>query len=129
MAEKKGIVKGEWKGANRSIEVNLPIILFQEDEAYIAYCPALDLTGTGNNEQEAFESFNITMGEYFLYTARKKTLAEDLIKHGWVIQKSKQLTMRPPKMSKLLQTNKEFSEIFNKHPFRKIDQRVTVPSC
>jgi len=82
MAEKKGIIKGKWEGENRSIEFNLPLILFRENEVFIAYCPALDLTGTGNNEKEAFESFNITMGEYFLYTTRKKTLAEDLVKHG-----------------------------------------------
>lgn len=50
MAEKKGIVKGEWKGANRSIEVNLPISSFcindisaiQSEEQYLEYLSLAD---------------------------------------------------------------------------------------
>jgi len=78
MPDKEGIISGEWKSANSTIELTIPLIVFQQDNTYIAYCPALDLSGYGNTENEAYESFNVVMGEYFLYTTRKKTLADDL---------------------------------------------------
>ena len=129
MPEKKGIIHGEWTGDNNSIELSLSLIVFQEDNSYITYCPALDLSGYGNTEHEAKKSFNVVLGEYFLYTTRKKTLADDLRKHGWIVKNSKTKPMRPPDMSKLLETNKDFNRIFNNFPFKKIDQRVSLPSC
>jgi hypothetical protein len=128
MPGSKGVIQAEWKSGNRKIDMSLPLIIFQEDDVYIAYCPALDLTGSGNTEQQAIESFNIVIGEYFLYTTRKNTLADDLKQHGWIIRKNRSRQMRPPDLSRLLETNKDFSEIFNKHQFRKIDQRVQVPA-
>jgi len=129
MPDKEGIISGEWKSANSTIELTIPLIVFQQDNTYIAYCPALDLSGYGNTENEAYESFNVVMGEYFLYTTRKKTLADDLRKRGWIVRNNKTKPMRPPELSKLLETNKDFNRIFNNFPFKKIDQLVSVPSC
>ncbi len=33
---------------------------------YVAYSPALDLSGYGKTEEEARDSFNIVLKEYFL---------------------------------------------------------------
>lgn len=129
MIDTEGIIQGEWKSANNSIELSLPLIVFQEDNTFITYCPAFDLSGYGNTEHEAYESFNIVLGEYFLYTTRKKTLGEDLRKHGWIVSNNKTKPMMPPELSKLLETNKDFNRIFNNFPFKKIDQRVSMPTC
>ena len=129
MPEKEEMIQGEWKSAKNSIKLSLPLIVFQEDNTYITYCPALDLSGYGNSEREAYDSFNIVMGEYFLYTTRKNTLADDLRKLGWIVKNSKTKPMRPPELSKMLETNKDFNRIFNKFPFKKIDERILVPSC
>ncbi len=85
MPDKEGIIQGEWTTANRSIKVSLSMIVFQESDTFITYCPALDLSGYGNTEKEAYESFHIVLSEYFLYTTRKMTLADDLHQHGWFI--------------------------------------------
>lgn len=129
MSNKEGIIHGEWKSATKSIELTIPIIVFEEGNSHIAYCPALDLSGYGNTEQEAYESFQVVLGEYFLYTTRKKTLADDLRKHGWLLKNAKAKHMKPPDLSNLLSSNKDFNRIFNNFPFKKIDQLVSIPSC
>ena len=35
--------------------MQLSLISYKDDEAYYSYCPALELIGYGNNEQEAQE--------------------------------------------------------------------------
>jgi len=43
------------------------------------------LSGYGANEDEANNSFEVTLGEYFRYTVNKNTLAADLKKMGGII--------------------------------------------
>ena len=129
MTKKEGVIRGEWKNAKNQIDLMISMIVFEEDDVHIAYCPALDLSGYGKSENEALESFNIVMGEYFTYTTNKKTLAVDLKKHGWLVKNSKTKPMRPPDLSTLLSTNKDFNRIFNNFSFKKVDQRVSIPAC
>ena len=98
--------------------MKLGLIAYKDDEAYYSYCPALDLIGYGNNEQEAQESFNIVLEEYIRYTTENNTLIADLKEHGWkIIGNGKKLM--PPKMSELLQSNNDLDNIFNKYDFNK----------
>lgn len=126
---KKGSFSGTWESGSDNIKVNLPIILFEEDGSQIMYCPALDVSGYGKTEAEARDSFNITLGEFFLYTTNKKTFHTVLQKLGWTLRKSKFKPLHPPSMSELLNNNANFSRIFNSFPFRKIDQPIELPSC
>jgi len=109
------------------IKVKLSIIFFEEDGSRIMYCPALDLSGYGSNENEAIESFKLTLGEYFNYTVNKGTLAKDLKRMGWTV-KNQNKKMNPPSMLYLLNENKNFSRIFNDHSYRKFDQVFDIPA-
>ncbi|HRO41329.1 MAG TPA: hypothetical protein PL009_00750 [Flavipsychrobacter sp.] len=82
-----------------NVACNLPLILFEEDNNTICYCPALDLSGYGSNEVEAQKSFEITLGEYFSYTINKKTLKTDLSRLGWQFKKNWKKKMVPPDIS------------------------------
>ena len=67
--------------SNEKINSELAIFLFKEDDNYIAYSPALDLSGYGKTEEEARGSFNIVLKEYFDYAIIEETLYKDLIHH------------------------------------------------
>lgn len=129
MAKTTASYRGKWPADDKQISMNLPLIVFKEDDAFIFYCPALDLTGCGMTEHEAEESFNISLGEFFLYTTRKNTLKQVLSEMGWTIKKSKSKTMTAPSMSSLLDSNYDFKRIFDSHEFRKLDKTVEVPLC
>jgi hypothetical protein len=104
------------------INVNLTVVIFLDDKVTIVYCPALDLAGYG--EDEARQSFQTVIEEYFDYTVSRGTLFADLKLHGW---ETTQQTIRQPEISDLLTTNKHFADIFNKYDFRKTAFNITVP--
>lgn len=111
-----------------TVTVNVPVILFREDNTQIVYCPALDLSGSGNTIVEAQESFTTVVAEYINYTTNKGTLWTDLKKLGWVIKKGKQKPATPPPMSALLESNDEFSRVFDSLPYKKFDTGVNLPA-
>jgi hypothetical protein len=124
---KRGQYQGNFNTGDAQIEVQLPVISFIDDNTHIIYCPALDLSGYGNDETEARESFDIVLEEFLTYTTNKKSLWTDLKKLGWMVKKSKQKGATPPPISKLLDTNQEFSRIFNNFPFKKYNTGVSLP--
>ena len=125
--KKHSKVSGTWQSDREEIKVNLPIIIFEEDNAIIMYCPALDVQGYGKDEVEAMESFKVTLSEFFLYTMRKKTLFDELKRMGWIIRKSRVKPMSPPPMTQLLENNDNFSRIFNNYSFRKVNEPIAMP--
>jgi len=76
------------------ITTELSLVSFVEDNLFFVYCPALDITGYGNNEEEAKKSFDQTLKMYFEDTIDNNTLLKDLEHHGWEIKKQNKLT--PP---------------------------------
>jgi len=125
---KKQIMSGQWVSGKNRIKCNLPLIIFEEDKNIITYCPALDLSGYGSTEEEAKKSFEVTLSEYFRYTVNKKTLAEDLKKHGWTIMKNLKKKPIPPTLENLLRRNEDFSRIFNKYEFQKRNTTINIPA-
>ncbi|MFI5196336.1 MAG: hypothetical protein ACHQD8_04540 [Chitinophagales bacterium] len=126
---KHSILKGALKlNTGDRFKFNLPLIIFEEGDAVVCYCPALDLSGYGNTEGEAVDSYKYVMGEYFDYTVKKKTLVADLKKHGWAISKSAHKKMTPPTMTKILETNEDFQRVFNNYSYKKIDTNISIPA-
>jgi hypothetical protein len=128
MGEKKTVTGNLSSGRNK-ITVNLFVILFNEEGTVIAFCPALDIYGYGNNALEAQNSFDVALEEYFRYTINKNTLHDDLTSRGWKLagSKSKRNGLIPPTMSELLNLNSDFGEIFNTHEFQKLNRAVVLP--
>lgn len=125
---KQGTIEGQWAEGKNKIECVLPLISFFEDNNFITYCPALDLSGNWEDEVEANKSFEEVLSEYFKYIVHKNTLAEDLTKMGWTIRKKFHKSAIPPTMGKLLETNEDFNRIFNNHEFRKTNRIINIPS-
>lgn len=82
---KKYLIKGKFNNNKAGIQASLPLISFTEDESFIVYCPALDVSGYGDNKDEALQSFVITLNEFFDYTINKSTLDVELKQLGWGI--------------------------------------------
>ncbi len=110
-----------------NVKVNTSVIIFEEDGAQIVYCPALDVSGYGNDEAEAYESFKIVLHEFIHYSINKGTFYEELKRMGWQVRKSKTKPILPPSMSHILSNNDNFSRIFNTFPFRKVNTTLEMP--
>ncbi len=113
------------KVSDKTINSELAVFLFKEDKSYIAYCPALDLSGYGVTETEARESFNTVLKEYFDYATEHGTLYEDLMKHGWNFKRHE---VETPRISMLILKNEELSDILDQKDFKKYNEPIKVPS-
>ncbi len=116
--------EGTWKGMNQKIEVNIPLIIFQEEAVHIVYCPALELSGYGYSETEAKASFETALSEFLLYVTRKDTLETVLTGLGWQIR-SKNKPMIPPSLDELSDGNENVKNILDNIPHQIYNRSVS----
>jgi hypothetical protein len=127
MSALKANFEGNWADNHNKVSLNVPLIVFEEDDTHIVYCPPLEVYGYGTSESEAFKSFEVCLAEFFKYTINKKTFVSELTRLGWAVKKNKHKPMTPPPMTKLLADNDNFSRIFNNFSFRKEDHQISMP--
>ena len=63
--------------------VNLPVMIFKEDDAFVAYTPALDLSTVGENFEIAKKRFNEAVKIFFQEVIENGTIEEVLAGNGW----------------------------------------------
>lgn len=79
--------------------------LFKEDGLFIAYCPSLDLSSSGESHAEAISNFYEAFQLFIETCMESGTLIEALKELGWEIHNA---TLCPPKFSVLMK-NPDFS--------------------
>jgi len=109
------------------ITTELSLVSFVEDNVCFVYCPALDLTGYGINEEEAKKSFAQTLKMYFEDTIDKNTLLKDLVRHGWEIKKQNKL--KSPDFDFMFKNNRQLKRIVNSRDFTKYNKQIQFPEC
>lgn len=120
------IFQGELKHKNDKINIRLEILLFEEDNVYIAYSPALDISACGNSEEEAKQEFGEVLEEYLKYCLNKKTIFDDLRAHGWIIKSKKRI--KAPADEKLLQLNETYRDIKENKQYKTIQREIAIPA-
>ena len=58
----------------KSIKIEVDVVILREDEYFVAYCPALELSAYGKKEKEALASFKNEINIFIEETAKKGTL-------------------------------------------------------
>lgn len=119
-------LSGKWTQGDNTINVNVPVMLFQEDGNHIAYVPALDISGYGKTEDEAKSSLAVSLDEYFSYTTNKNTLLADLKAHGWAIKK-KTKPFIAPAITDLINKNEYLNDILNQRAYKMDRMDVAMP--
>lgn len=97
--------------------IQLDVILFKEDDIWVAYAPALDLSSYGDDEKDAEKAFSQALKIFISETTRKGTLEKVLLKLGWKLQQKPTVKYTMPIMRadvkrKFIRTNSHFV----KHP-------------
>lgn len=113
-------------GLNNDIfNVGLSLVEFIEDDVTIIYSPALNLSGYGYSSEEAKDSFNIALHEFFRYTNNKKTFAAVMKELGWSIKGGKKNPkIEPPLNSELIANNPLYNEIINSKTYKVYNETV-----
>jgi hypothetical protein len=125
------IFEGKYQNNSASVKVKLLLLHFEdENKVHFIYSPHLDLTGYGNNFEEARKSFEIVFEDFVDYTLKKQTLGKVLTGLGWKLSGS---ALRPkkiiaPSITSVIKDNEYISEIFDKYPVNTYHQEVGLPS-
>ncbi|MBL7811403.1 MAG: hypothetical protein JNL57_04185 [Bacteroidetes bacterium] len=116
---------GTFKDGKNTIQLKIPVWLFEDDGTWVAYCPLLDLSGYANDELAAMESFKVVLGEFLSYTVHKKTLEKVLNDLGWTkLKKSKIIA---PSIYDILSKNENAREIAENYPFTQSFEDIRIP--
>lgn len=112
---------------NTNIIVNLQMYIFKEDESFIVYCPALDLSAYGDTEDNAKKAFEEILGINIEYMMNKDTFFDDLKNHGWKIKGKKQRKIKSPTFDEMLKRNDALRDITHNKDYTKYTQGVSLP--
>ena len=96
------------------VQVQLGVLIFQEENSFIAYCPALQMSAYGESVSDAKEAFEDLIKSYIEDTEKMGTLEEDLKKHGWQKNTIKRI-VEPPEEFDLNIPAGMLRKQFNKH--------------
>lgn len=80
----------------KEIKLKLLVGILKEDEYFVAYCPAFDLSGYGYTEKEAKTSFEKNVEIFLEETVEKGTLEKVLLNLGWTLRKKPSVIFEPP---------------------------------
>jgi len=83
------------------LELKLSVLVFQEGDYYVAFCPSLNLSSYGGSIDEAKEGFDEAMQIYLDACKEDGTLHKDLVKNGWVFSIENNKKVEPPSMVEL----------------------------
>jgi len=123
--------KAGYENQSGSVKVMLLLFHFEDEKkVHFIYSPHLDLTGYGNNIEEAKDSFAIVFEDFVDYTLKKKTLSKVLTGLGWELKGTAKNPKKilAPSITSVIKDNEYVSEIFDKYPVNTYHQEVGLPS-
>lgn len=97
------------KKGNKIMNVGITVVVFKEEDIFVAYCPALELSSYGDNEMEAKEAFDEALEIFIEETSKKGTLERELLKLCWKLQQRPKPSYQPP-MYSLQDAQKNFKK-------------------
>lgn len=103
-------------------EITVSVIVFirKEDDCFVAYCPALELSSYGDTEAEAREAFDDAMKVFLTETVKRGTLEKFLLELGWSPKKLPRPSYDPPPLSaRVLRAMRESTNV--------LTENVTIP--
>ncbi|MCM1490403.1 MAG: hypothetical protein NC095_06215 [Muribaculum sp.] len=79
-------LQAECYESTRKHRFNIQYYIYEADGMYIAYCPALDITSTGEDINDVVTQFYEHFQLYIECCIEDNTLIQDLQNHGWKLE-------------------------------------------
>lgn len=78
------------------IELQLNVLVFQQGDYFVAYCPSVNLSSYGDTIEDAKAGFDEVMEAYLEDCKENGSLHQDLIKNGWTLNIKNHKKAEPP---------------------------------
>lgn len=69
-----------------SVEVTLPLLVWKEEDQFVAFTPALDLSSCGESQDTAVRNFSEAVDLFFETAVERNTLQDLLESLGWRLE-------------------------------------------
>ena len=96
--------------------MSVSVCRFKDGEAYVAYCPSLDISGYDTTEESAMEDFRYMLHEWLKEQLGNGTLRKDLVGHGWKVVRN---VATEPSFADLIRRNRYTGRILSMPEYRK----------
>ncbi len=111
------IMRSKIETARKTIDTTVTVMLYEQGDYVMAYCPALDLSSYASSEPEAKAAFKEALDIFIDYCEEQGTLEQNLLACGWKLRAG---FLQPDEVHVPLQLLKAK----NLHSF---DQKVLLP--
>lgn len=105
---------------NNTVEVSLDVLLIKDGKYIVSFCPALNLSSFGDNEEEAKEAFDQNFNILIKELHARGTLEKVLLNLGWTLTKFPKASFLPPD---------ESYNPYGKPVQSRLSERVAIPVC
>lgn len=105
------------------IQIEVPVIFFEEEGIFFANVPSLDITGYGKTEKEASDSLDVMVDEFISYSTKNNTLDAALKELGW--KKKTEL----PLLTDQIKHDDHLKNIINNHNIRTDKKHISLPTA
>lgn len=103
----------------QQVRANIEVLLIAEDDQWIAFCPALQVSSYGDTKAEAKRAFLAAVKIFVDETAKRGTLERELLQLGWRLISVPRPIYEPPITSKRI--------INELNPHHVIREHITLP--
>lgn len=107
------------------VGISVSVYLFKDGDAYIAYCPSLDLSGYDTTEEAAKADFEYMLHDWLQEQVGNGTLQEDLARHGWKIGEK---GGKEPDVRDMISRGGDALRVFSISDYRKTSARAEICS-
>lgn len=121
----KGKLSASYQTEKHQVDIGVDILTWTEDSIFFMYSPSLDITGYGNTENEAKQSFKIMLNEFVKYTTNKQTIFDELERLGWTVNRKKKRAKQPLE-NELLADNDFLKSLLNKQDIKKETRELSL---
>ena len=101
------------------VPVDVTVVLYQQGDYIVAYCPVLDLSSYATTEKEAIKSFKEALDIFLEYCDEHDTLEQNLIACGWKLRHG---YVQPEEVSVPL-------DLLKANKLKSFDQKVLLKVC
>ena len=98
---------------NITVDVLLEVQLIKDGDYVVSYCPALELSSFGADEDDAKEGFEEALSIFLEELHNKGTLEKVLLNLGWGLRKFPVIMFQPPDLENLKTYPKPIQKRFN----------------
>jgi len=106
--------------------IGVEIFIFKEDEQFIAYSPALEVSSYGDTGKDAENAFQEATNIFIKYAYKKGTLVADLLELGWTITKKPKTIFNAPDLEDTVKDNPILQSLISSGQYQKTQSNMNM---